>query len=740
MIKRKGTRVTPTRHSESDRNEASPDRSAGAPDAENLFGSDGSMIAAAEEGGAADAELEKDDDLNAEPAEPLRADTLTERVYQSFSKKRREEIPISMVREVVEALDLTGPPQEQAVPRLKLSRLRFTGEKHLNDGTRAPIDYDQLLGPGVNVVLITDNLVGKSSIFKTIKFALTGDDSDYDNDVRSWIRDVWLQFSLDQQAFTIHLSRGELGLGGYIAAGHTVAPTAKVEAVLHAFRAADEVRRGLHEFFMHAFGLTELSWTQASPTGAEKRTATWRTFFQALVIPDSSEEYLVLDAEHAMGNQVGLILSVFLGLSLVEPLNELLVERQKATAETKTSAAEREKLEGELERLLGERRVLEQDLKGIEDAQRARRIAVLDNPDARRHRELITAQAVKFVEVQQLKGRYDEQNTMVRRLRGQARSLREAITLRRHFTGLEVSLCPNCDTDVDEAAVEREQHQHLCRLCGKEARPATDGDLESMEAEAQDLERRADEQAELRESLGAQHRAAQAELEQLDDHVRTAATALEQGPEYALPTGEEDARRSSLLQDLGELRGRITHVIALLDRAKAGTTDAELRAVVRSKVREVLQGEAKRRNAGILRQLGALVGEMTARIGAESISDVSVSPVGALSLQKNGVRVKFSSIRNPGERLRVKLAFFLAMMRLGRVRGAGRHPGFLMIDQPGSDEMVEEDFAALASVLRDVDLYFADELQILCFTARPQFAEATAEGKVYGPTAGKFAF
>jgi hypothetical protein len=33
-----------------------------------------------------------------------------------------------------------------------------------------PIDYDQKFAPGVNIILIEKNLVGKSSILKTIKF------------------------------------------------------------------------------------------------------------------------------------------------------------------------------------------------------------------------------------------------------------------------------------------------------------------------------------------------------------------------------------------------------------------------------------------------------------------------------------------------------------------------------------------------------------------------------------------
>jgi predicted ATP-dependent endonuclease of OLD family len=42
----------------------------------------------------------------------------------------------------------------------------------------------------VNALVIEDNLVGKSSVLKTIKFALTGNDDEYDQEVRRWITDV----------------------------------------------------------------------------------------------------------------------------------------------------------------------------------------------------------------------------------------------------------------------------------------------------------------------------------------------------------------------------------------------------------------------------------------------------------------------------------------------------------------------------------------------------------------------
>ena len=680
------------------------------------------------------------------PVDPLAVDTLVDRVHQSFAKNRRDEIPLKLIRDVVESVNLAPQVRQLTAPRLCLQRLRFTGEKRLRDVDPRPIDYDQVFQSGVNVILIPGNLVGKSSILKTIKFALTGDDSDYDVDVRSWIEKVWLQFTLNDAPFTIHAAKGEdRKLIGYVSSGHTIAEidaVAAPAAVLHGWRTQDEMRDRLHRFFLDALGLAELSWTQQTEAGAERGTTTWRTFFQALVIPDSSENFLLLDDQHSMGNQDGLLLSSFLGLRLVEPLNELLVEGGRTRAENRVTNEEKKRAEAEIETLEAERKQISISLEAIDAAQNQRRAAVIGAPDARRLQDLNRRLGETLAELIPVRNRRDELSTEVRRLKALARSQREAVALELHFTGLEVSLCPNCDAGVDEAAIERERAEHRCRLCGSAAHSASADDVALLTERAAALDEQAIESARLRDSFASQQRELEARQKQIESEIESLEQILDRGPEYALPTREEEERKKTLLESLGGIRVKLAMANAIASRASEGTEEGDLRLEIQRKLREILRKEAERMNAEVLEHLGRLTTEMTERIGALSITDITCSAFGKLALSKNGERLKtFSSIKNPGERLRVKLSFFLAMMRLGRIAGAGRHPGFLMIDQPGSDEMVEEDFAALARVLREVDRDLAHELQIVCFTARPQFSEATLEDRVYGPRVdGRFAF
>lgn len=669
----------------------------------------------------------------------LSLEELAPRVHQSLRPKRREAIPLERVEEILAGLQLGATKPARSAPRLRIHRLAFTGAIP----SVRPINYDHVFAPGVNVLLIPDNGAGKSSILKTIKFALTGDDGDYDRDVRDWIHDVWLDFYIDDSEYTVHLSKGEGGLRGYIASAHIRAAadeTSRVPHLVQRMRGVDDVQSALQAFFFRHFDLSELSWTQPAGTGRAVRSTSWLTFFQGLVIPGNSEHYLLVDTEHGIGGQQGLILSMLLGLSYASPLNQLMIQSKLAEAETNVTDEQREKAEGDVAALNRELEEVQSGLRAVEAAQRRRRREYEENPTTERLMTLRGEQVAKTEEMELLDAHRRQLNTEIQRQRAQSRSLREAIALRLHFTGIQVSLCPNCDNDVEPTEVERERTHHLCRLCGKEPHTASADDLAAMGAAADELDADSERKVGLRDSAGAEHQRARNQMTALQTQVSALNVMLRKGVEYVLPTPEEEEERSKLDRRVGAIRASLVLAQKIIAEHQAGLDDVAVRIEIQKKARALLQQEAERLNEEGLSHLAGLTEAMAHRFGAESISDLKCSALGHLSLQKNGVQVTWKSIQNAGDRLRVKMAFFLAMMRLGRIEHAGKHPGFLMIDQPGSDEMVVEDFLSLARVLREIDTDYADQLQIFCFTARPEFADATVPEKVYGPTVGNKAF
>jgi hypothetical protein len=195
----------------------------------------------------------------------LTQEQLVERVHKGFAKKVQQEISIEEVRQTLKEIRLTDPPAKPTC-RLQVERLVFCGQKSLaSEPAAVPFNYDQKFSPGVNVVLVEDNDVGKSTILKTIKFALTGDDGDYDADVKKWIANVRLHFSMGDDQYTIAISRTptDTGTFGLLLPGSDERPMGdliKDDGVV--FTAADqsEFQESLRRFFFDKIGLSRLGW------------------------------------------------------------------------------------------------------------------------------------------------------------------------------------------------------------------------------------------------------------------------------------------------------------------------------------------------------------------------------------------------------------------------------------------------------------------------------------------------
>ena len=91
---------------------------------------------------------------------------------------------------------------------------------------------------------------------------------------------------------------------------------------------------------------------------------------------------------------------------------------------------------------------------------------------------------------------------------------------------------------------------------------------------------------------------------------------------------------------------------------------------------------------------------------------------------QNEVTESFSDLAE-GEKLRVKLAFYLSLIQLDIEHQLGRHPRFLIFDSPGSEEMIEEHLHGLSDILKNVNERFKNELQIFVGSALREFSQIT---------------
>jgi hypothetical protein len=668
----------------------------------------------------------------------LAPEELAALVHGKLGPRVQKDISVGDVKAVIGRLKWDSTKPSRPVPHLLVRRLRFKGEKRLAGQDPSLINYDQSFFPGVNLILMADrNMVGKSSILKTIKFALTGDNEDYDKDVKGWIKEIWLEFSLGAREFTVILAHREDDWHGVIA---TASESRTLEEVVERLPRKDQhhvglpaIQEALAQLFFREYSLSSLGWTQARADGeVVECTTSWQTYFQAMRIRDDDHKFLICEPVAGLANQEQLLFMAFLGLHLAEPLNQLGVEQSTLKKSQSVSDKEAEALRGERDKLQGEMKGAQKRLTEIEQAQRRRQQDVLNGDLPTLIATAEGEQLQKATEITELIAQQTDLGTKAQKARAQAKRIQTYIELQCEFSGIDVTLCPRCTKSIDSASIERETDTHECRLCNKTATTASEDDIERLKFEAADWDAEAKRNQDAQTQVGQRIAALKAQENGLKKRADELRASIKAGVSAAYPTPEEDAEKAKLNESLGRIGHQLWHVEQRLGSASGGSEDAEKRAKIVKKIREVLRDEAERRNAAINKRLDEMTQAVTTAIGAKNITGISCSPLGSITLFKNDEEVTLSGLKNPGERFRIKLALFLAMMQLGREEGFGRHPGFLLIDQLGAAEMAHGNMNASAAILKSIDDNLADRLQIICTTARAEFSGATDPKKISG--------
>ena len=83
------------------------------------------------------------------------------------------------------------------------------------------------------------------------------------------------------------------------------------------------------------------------------------------------------------------------------------------------------------------------------------------------------------------------------------------------------------------------------------------------------------------------------------------------------------------------------------------------------------------------------------------LEEVKLNTNASLLLTKGGEPTSFSKV-TAGERLRLRIATAVALLRVGRERGLGRHPGLLIVDSPAAEEVSPDDLTAVLSELQAI--------------------------------------
>jgi hypothetical protein len=571
-----------------------------------------------------------------------------------------------------------------------LVQIAFSGTKD-RAGIDEPFNFDWSgLNHGLWAMLSDKNLRGKSSILEVVHWLLRGrPTSNLQEDVRRWIHKAGVRFLLDDIEHEVSIQCVG-GLRGSLVRRDN---NGKRSIQLAQFQAEDEFEAVMADFFMKALSMDAISSWQFNPSKDEDAGRAvshgWAAFSGAMFI-GTNYETLLGDMPVVSGLNPRLI-QMYIGVPWVSTL----------ASSTSASKAGQNALDAQARKQTQAQESRKQRESEILDELTAKRDelgALPSDDDLRRSLKQLNSEfAIATKEQQRLEKRLSNEVSAEEEAR--LLSLEDRKELQSHldsmaagaiFRQLDPTHCPRCDNEIDEAKKKLEQKTHACSVCGEVTE--SDEDAEEMKI---DLEQRA------KASKAAYDKSAKA------------VNALRQDVASSKKISNSlENRIEGTTSNLGSY-GRqlaLSHEIAVLEGSLAEATRADSSSEVEHepdamKALNAIVAETETRVKAVRNDLFKDVSDRIVhyaqRFGMHTLTEASLKANASLSLVKGGTSTSYSKVTE-GEKLRLKVATILAMLEIGEQKGVGRHPGLLMIDSPGAQEVSQADLEALVSGLQSV--------------------------------------
>ncbi len=617
-------------------------------------------------------------------------------------------LPVSVVERVLHehglASELTG-----AFPRpVRVRRLRIAGTRSV--APLGPFTSDIRFGPGLTV-LAADNLRGKTSVFELLIWCLRGSPrSGLQGVVRSWLArlDCDAVVAGRHLGFRLRMKGGELVDGRVLSASDgdslvgidTAQHDRGVVEILHA-TSQDAFSVMVEALMMELLHLETLEST-SSRAASGRATYGWPAYFGALYLPPGGEPALLGDL--VVGGLAGRLLQVFLDLPSAALLTRIRAARDQLADADRIAEADAARM-----RLLfdGQRRATLEQL----EASRSELAMLHDQPSIAALVEAVSTLTASAVAAD---ASLREAHQTYELLRWQRRvdekrlnDVRESQAARSLFHALDPQVCPRCEAPISPERRAAERTRAICAVCTE---PTGRGTVDPQQAANAEREG----QWRLTTSRNAEV-AARAHRDAIAAYAEGRRSALADA-ERALAmarTGEAADRRRELVNRVARLEGAVAALESLPVPAEHRRDD--LRVVLDATV-AILSEEQEAASDSLFGELNADIAELARGFGFRNLDRIVVDRAGRLQVYKTGGPREWFRTQSPGERLRLRIAVVVALLRIGHRHGIATHPGLLLIDSPRSEEIQDDDAVALLTALERLCVE-TPGLQILVTTA-----------------------
>ncbi|MCJ2109806.1 hypothetical protein MKK64_01020 [Methylobacterium sp. E-025] len=590
---------------------------------------------------------------------------------------------VAEVRSVLAGHGVDYKPSIAIPKHLCIRSLAFTGEKK-GGKVSGPIKFEwKDLKPGLMAILSDRNFRGKTTLLGLMRWCLRGRRGEDIPDVMvDWFHTVNMSFTLDSQTYEVDISDAVTPSGTL---WRIDGATRHSQAT---FASAEDFESVMSDFFMGQLGLQVMVTHIVREEKGIDQPHDWPWLAGAMMI-DPSPKVLFGTNQNLRVR----MMQMYLGVPWTNATNDVMAAQGRITSETREAKAE---VDRDRDRRKSRIEELETDIGKLRKA--LEKIPVAGDLRVKlrtANREFAAAEARLRAGLQNLNlinEDLDAANEAYTHARRELQDFKDCRVAKRVFRSLDPVCCPRCDEIFDEERRQETRSDHICVVCRTEEEPEIDPAV--LEAGLKDAVAAADTVVKAQKKrVDAVNKAiadARGDRKKAEADSRRIEADLVK-PTDAYPLELELIQKQARLEELS------------IKDVTASETKGD-QAILR--IAENITKEAyKPLQDDLLKEVSDLIRDYAVRFGVENVETVDLQGSANLILTKGGHSTSFSRLTD-GERARFKVATTLAIIKVAERRGLGRHPGLLLIDSIGANEMVGQDYASLIAGLAQL----ADEL------------------------------
>jgi hypothetical protein len=615
----------------------------------------------------------------------------------------------SQVREQLAGAGIVLTQPLPAHRQLMVRRLRVSGVK---TGDRA-FHVDLPFGHGVFAIVHPENGAGKTSLLEFIVYALRGAPRDLPVEVGGWLRTLRVDLLVSGRPIRIAIDQDEghrpiASLFEARSEDHLqVAADTELSLIGHAEGSA-RIEELIGSFMLRTLDLDRLPlWRGTGGTDGQGAAQVhgWKACFGACYLNPGGDKLLLGDTPDAPALSAQL-LEVFIDVPYTTQL-----------ARVKTASKQNSKVVRQSQVRLrndAEARASEQDEIRHHLAAARREIEELSSAAVPALQELLVKVDQADAYLRQLRHErtladeaYRDARADRLRLEQQHLDATESWQARRVLGLLDPTCCPRCEAPIDSGRRTQERNRAHCAVCTRPLPEVNESEIEeALMALEEQLEsaRQAEEDAE--QLLSSRS-------EQVDQAFAAYEHAAEQVQQFARVSQQYQRLRELELR-AARLEGRLAAYTSLPETVESAQ---QASTIVLEATEQVLTSIVKDATSEVFPLLDAEIIDLAQRFGVQNLDSVRLDRAGRVNAVSDGKNKPFSKFSR-GDRLRMRIATVVALLRVGNKLGARAHPGLVLVDALASEEVTARPGRTLVGELQAIAEEIP-ELQVILTTAQP---------------------